>query len=144
MLLQKKKKKTHTHTFLGPHLNTFGELVSNCIICMALANASKIISGNRGKYFRGARYYFQGASEYWSPMGASVWLPSLHLLKDFDQDILIRSLSIITKSEIGSDLHSLIRLSNKAIVLLLYLIYQCTTRMVASSHHVAFPKNKCK
>ena len=51
-------------TFLGPYLNTFGELVSNCIIFMALASASKIISGNRVKYFRGARYYFQGAREY--------------------------------------------------------------------------------
>ena len=43
---------------------TFGALVSNCIIFMALASASKIISGNRGKYFRGARYYFQEAREY--------------------------------------------------------------------------------
>ena len=41
-------------------------LVSNCIIFMALAIAStsSIISGNRGKYFRGARYYFQGAREF--------------------------------------------------------------------------------
>ena len=42
----------------------FGWLVSNCIIFMASASWIKIISGNKGKLFQEARYYFQGAREY--------------------------------------------------------------------------------
>ena len=66
--LQKKKKKKN---ILGTILiNTFGELVSNCLFVMALASESKITSGNTGKYFweSGIVFREQGSTDFpWGP-----------------------------------------------------------------------------
>ena len=52
MLCRKKKRKKKKNIF-GTIPKYFWGLVSNYTIFMALASASKIILGNRGKYFFG-------------------------------------------------------------------------------------------
>ena len=55
MLRTKKKKKKKKKTFLGPYLNTVGEMVSNCITFMAIFQGTEEIFSGSPVLFSGSK-----------------------------------------------------------------------------------------